>query len=108
MRKADKHLIGIGFWAGGAIFSMINIFKILTQANILCYNYIMTGVAVIFIIVSLIFLRKKNKGYNRDKKDNYIFGISFWIGGGIYSLINIIMNLINTPQSNILYYNYLI
>jgi amino acid transporter len=108
MRKADKHLIGIGFWTGGTIFSMINIFKILTHANILSYDYIMTGVAFIFIIVSLIFLRKKNKGYNRGKKDNYTFGISFWIGGGIYSLINIIMNLRNTPQSNILSYNYLI
>ncbi len=38
---------------------------------------------------------------------NYI-GIGFWIGGGVYSLINMIMNLKNAPQSNILFYNYLI
>lgn len=38
---------------------------------------------------------------------NYI-GIGFWLGGGIYSLINMIMNLKNAPQSNILFYNYLI
>jgi len=38
---------------------------------------------------------------------NYI-GIGFWIGGGVYSLINMVLNLKNTPQSNILFYNYLI
>ncbi|MEK6918070.1 MAG: hypothetical protein AABW51_03925 [Nanoarchaeota archaeon] len=38
---------------------------------------------------------------------NYI-GIGFWIGGGVYSLINMILNLKNAPQSNILFYNYLI
>ena len=36
------------------------------------------------------------------------YGIGFWIGGGVYSLINMIMNLKNAPQSNILFYNYLI
>jgi len=36
------------------------------------------------------------------------FGIGFWIGGGVYSLINMIMNLKNAPKSNILFYNYLI
>ena len=108
MRKPDKHVIGIGFWIGGAVFSMINIFKILTHANILIYDYIMTGIAVIFIILSLILLRKKNKGDNRDTTNKYAIGISFWIGGGIYSLINMIMNLKNALQPNILNYNYLI
>jgi heme A synthase len=41
-------------------------------------------------------------------KDLYKYGIGFWIGGGVYSLINMIMNLKNAPQSNILFYNYLI
>jgi len=108
MRKADKHLVGIGFWIGGGVFSMINIFKTLTHANTLSYDYIMTGVAVIFILVSLILLRKRNKGDSVNKKVNYTFGISFWIGGGVYSVININMNLINTPQKNILSYNYVI
>jgi len=36
------------------------------------------------------------------------YGIGFWIGGGIYSIINMIMNLKNAPQNNILFYNYLI
>jgi len=38
---------------------------------------------------------------------NYI-GIGFWIGAGVYSLINMIMNLKNIPHSNILHYNYII
>ena len=41
-------------------------------------------------------------------KDINKYGIGFWIGGGVYSLINMIMNLKNAPQSNILFYNYLI
>jgi len=36
------------------------------------------------------------------------YGIGFWIGGGIYSIINMIMNYKNAAQSNILFYNYLI
>ncbi|MBI5148159.1 hypothetical protein HZA33_00590 [Candidatus Pacearchaeota archaeon] len=40
-------------------------------------------------------------------KYNYV-GIGFWLGGGIYSIINMIMNYINAPQGNILFYNYLI
>jgi len=41
-------------------------------------------------------------------KELYKYGIGFWIGGAVYSLINMIMNLKNAPQSNILFYNYLI
>jgi len=40
--------------------------------------------------------------------NRFRYGIGFWIGGGVYSLINMIMNLKNAPQSNILFYNYLI
>jgi hypothetical protein len=110
MISLDKHLLGIGFWIGGAVISIINIIKILATANILLYDYIMTGVAVIFVTLSLILLRKKNKGDNLNPKDNdkYTFGIGFWIGGGVYSLANMIMNLKNVPKSNILSYNYLI
>jgi len=88
------------------VFSIINIIKILTRDNILSYDYIMTSIAVIFIIVSLILLRKKNKGENWNIK--YKFGMGFWIGGGVYSSINMIMNLKNALQSNIVFYNYLI
>jgi len=41
-------------------------------------------------------------------KDINKYGIGFWIGALVYSLINMIMNLKNSPQSNILLYNYLI
>ena len=110
MRILDKHIIGIAFWIGGAVISIINIIKILVHTNTLLYDYIMTGIAVIFVTLSLILLRKKNKGGNLNQKvkDKYAFGIGFWIGGGVYSLVNMIMNLKNAPKSNILYYNYLI
>jgi hypothetical protein len=38
----------------------------------------------------------------------YKFGIGFWCGGGIYSLINMIMNLNHSDQNSILNYNYII
>jgi hypothetical protein len=41
-------------------------------------------------------------------KDLYKFGMGFWIGAMVYSIINMLMNLKNAPQSNILFYNYLI
>ena len=41
-------------------------------------------------------------------KDMNKFGIGFWIGGGVYSIINMIMNLKQAAQSSILNYNYLI
>ena len=108
MIRLDKHLIGIGFWIGGGVFSIINIIKNLRHANVLLYDYIMTGIAVIAVILSLILLRKKIKGGNLDSKTKYTYGISFWLGGGVYSLINMIMNIINTSQSNIITYNYII
>ncbi len=110
MRKLEIHLLGIAFWIGGAVISIINIIKILATANILLYDYIMTGVAVIFITLSLMLLKKKNKGdkLSPKDKDKYTFGIGFWIGAGVYSLINMIMNLKSIAKSNILSYNYLI
>ncbi len=36
------------------------------------------------------------------------YGIYFWIGGGVYSLINMILNIQKINQSKILTYNYLI
>jgi hypothetical protein len=41
-------------------------------------------------------------------RNNYKYGIGFWAGSGIYSLINMIMNLNNESQSKILVYNYII
>lgn len=108
MIKLDKHIIGVSFWIGGGVISIINIIKNLTHTNSLNYDYIMTGIAVIYVILSLILLRKINSKGNNGKKYKYAFGIGFWIGGGVYSLINMIMNLKNVPQNNIIFYNYLI
>ena len=41
-------------------------------------------------------------------KERLKYGIGFWIGGGVYSLINMIMNLRKVDQNEILFYNYLI
>jgi len=41
-------------------------------------------------------------------KDRYKFGIGFWTGAGIYSLINMIMNLNQISQPKVLNYNYII
>ena len=41
-------------------------------------------------------------------KERYKYGISFWIGGGIYSLINAILNYTLATRNDILFYNYLI
>ncbi len=38
---------------------------------------------------------------------NYV-GIGFWLGGGVYSLINLVMNYKHAAQGDVLLYNYLI
>lgn len=41
-------------------------------------------------------------------KEMYKYGIGFWTGGGIYSIINMVMNYNRAAQDKILFYNYLI
>lgn len=41
-------------------------------------------------------------------RGSFKYGLGFWIGGGIYSLINMLMNLNQAPQSKILIYNIVI
>lgn len=38
----------------------------------------------------------------------YMIGIGFWIGAGVYSIINLILNINNTIQSKMIFYNCLI
>jgi len=62
MSKANKY--GIGFWAGAAVYSVINMIMNLgrvAQNKILNYNYIITAVAVIGLILNIILLKKKLK-----------------------------------------------
>jgi len=39
-------------------------------------------------------------------KEMYKYGIGFWIGAAVISLVNMFQNLKHAPQQNILIYNY--
>ncbi len=57
---------GIGFWAGASVYSIINMimnYHQVIQEKILNYNYIITGVAILGLILNIILLKKaiKNK-----------------------------------------------
>jgi len=41
-------------------------------------------------------------------KERFKYGIGFWLGAGVYSLINMILNLEHITQNDVLTYNYLI
>jgi len=41
-------------------------------------------------------------------KEKFKYGIGFWLGAGVYSLINMILNLKHITQNDVLTYNYLI
>jgi len=62
MVKKIYNYIGIGFWAGAGIYSTINMIMNLhhiAQSKILNYNYIITGVAVIGLILNIILFKRK-------------------------------------------------
>lgn len=74
--------------------------------------FIVLLLALIFGIVMTIITRKNKPGINMDfiktTNDKFKYGIGFWAGGGVYSLINLLMNAKRIVQSKILFYNYLI
>lgn len=60
----ERYKFGIGFWSGAGIYSLINMIMNMNQinrSNILNYNYIITGAAVIGLILSLYLLKKSNQ-----------------------------------------------
>lgn len=60
----ETHKYGIGFWIGGGVYSLINMImnlKKAAQSEILIYNYIITGVAVLGLIWNIILLKKSRK-----------------------------------------------
>jgi len=62
--KKDVYKYGIGFWIGGGIYSLINMLmnaKGGLQIDILRYNYMITGVAVIGLILNIILLKKEGE-----------------------------------------------
>ena len=93
---------GIWFWTGAGVYSLMNMFKNynqLAQSKVLFYDSLIFAVAIIgFILTLTLFKRRKN----------YKSEIWFWVGSGVYSLINMIMNYKQVAQSKVLFYNYLI
>ncbi len=41
-------------------------------------------------------------------KNTFRFGIGFWTGAAVYSLINLILNINHVVQNKVLNYNYII
>ena len=63
-RTKEMFRFGIGFWVGGFVYSLINLLmnlKNVAQFHILNYDYIITGVAVIGLVLNLILLRRMKK-----------------------------------------------
>ena len=64
MIKKIYNYIGIGFWIGGGVYSIINMimnYKHAAQSNILLYNYLITGVAIIGLILNIILLKRERR-----------------------------------------------
>jgi len=65
IRTPEMYRFGVGLWVGAGVYSIINLLmnlKGISQSNILNYNYIITGVAVIGLILNLILLKRtRNK-----------------------------------------------
>lgn len=93
MKKLNFKL-GIWFWTGAGVYSLINMimnyYKV-AQSKILFYNSLIFGVAIIGFILTLTLLKRMK--YAKT-------GIGFWVGSGVYSLINMIMNYKQVAQSD--------
>ena len=64
MIKKIKNYIGIGFWSGALVYSLINMSLNLNQvlqSKVLNYNYIITGAAVLGLILNVILVRRIKK-----------------------------------------------
>jgi hypothetical protein len=56
-----KYKYGIGFWAGAGIYSLINMIMNLNhrdQSKVMVYDSIITGVAVVGLILCIYFMNK--------------------------------------------------
>jgi hypothetical protein len=64
MVKKIYNYIGIGFWIGACVYSIINMImnlKHVAQDSILTYKYLITGVAVFGLILNILLLNKSNR-----------------------------------------------
>ena len=74
MNKEQKRyiglIIGMSFWAGFGLSSIINIIKTVYTRNVLTYDWIMFAISIIFIVVCAIYLLVINKksGTTRNNK----------------------------------------
>jgi hypothetical protein len=62
MTKKIYNYIGIGFWSGAGVYSVINMimnYSHIVQDNVLNYNYIITGVAIFGLILNIILIKRK-------------------------------------------------
>ncbi len=62
MREMNK--FGIGFWIGAGVYSIINMIlnlKHVAQNSILNYNYLITGVAILGLMLNIILLKRNKK-----------------------------------------------
>ena len=60
--KKQYGYIGVGFWVGAAVYSAINMIMNINQVvqdKILIYNYEITGVAVLGLILNIILLKRQ-------------------------------------------------
>ena len=60
IRTKGMYMLGIGFWIGAGVYSAINMLmnlKGVSKTHILNYNYIITSVAVIGLIINIILLK---------------------------------------------------
>ena len=57
----ERYKYGIGFWAGGAVLSLINMWlnvRNAAQSEVLNYNYLMIGISVLGLILNWVLLLK--------------------------------------------------
>ncbi len=64
MVDLDRYKFGIGFWTGGGVYSIINMlmnYRHGAQSDILLYNYLITGVAVLGLILNIVLLKRADR-----------------------------------------------
>ena len=68
IRTKSMYKFGIGLWIGAGVYSLINLimnYHLVAQDKILHYNYIITGVAVIGLILNIILIKRKRKANSK-------------------------------------------
>ena len=99
MRRDFK--AGIWFWSGAAVFSLVNLimnYRKVVQGEILNYDSLIFGVAVVGFILNLILSRRKKSDgapipgpavMTGNRKRILEWAIGFWAGIGLMSIINV-------------------